>query len=80
MNEEVGGKERAWPRYVVGFEGIEADLRAFYEGYGDGNGAGRGMKVMERWRTGNGHWNDDERRRGDLVVWEFGVGRKENVE
>ncbi|EKD14030.1 uncharacterized protein L3040_007963 [Drepanopeziza brunnea f. sp. 'multigermtubi'] len=65
LRDEVGGKERPWPRYVVGFQGIEHHLRTFYEG------AMKGFTVRERWRTRNSHFHDDWRRRGDLVVWEF---------
>ncbi|PBP19118.1 Alg9-like mannosyltransferase [Diplocarpon rosae] len=65
LREEVGTRERPWPRYVVGFEGIEGDLRTWYED------KMKGFKVKERWRTGNSQWHDDWRRVGDVVVWEF---------
>ncbi|KAE8452483.1 hypothetical protein EG329_000385 [Mollisiaceae sp. DMI_Dod_QoI] len=65
LKEEVGTKERPWPRYVVGFEGIEGILKEYYEG------TMKGHKVQERWRTFNSHWHDDSRRKGDVVVWEF---------
>lgn len=65
LREEVNTKERPWPRFVVGFEGIERNLRAFYEG------SMKGFKVKEKWRTGNSVWHDDWRRQGDVVVWEF---------
>ncbi|KAF8862927.1 hypothetical protein BDZ45DRAFT_584772 [Acephala macrosclerotiorum] len=65
LKEEVGTKERPWPRYVVGFEGIEGVLREYYEG------EMKGHKVQERWRAFNSHWHDDSRRKGDVVVWEF---------
>lgn len=66
LKEEVGGKERPWPRYVVGFQGIEDILRQYWEGeWGSG-----GMR--EKWRGKNSHWHDDERRKGDVIVWEFG--------
>ncbi|CZR58100.1 related to dolichyl-phosphate-mannose-glycolipid alpha-mannosyltransferase [Phialocephala subalpina] len=64
LKEEVGTKERPWPRYVVGFEGIEGVLKKYYEEM-------KGHKVQERWRTFNSHWHDDSRRTGDVVVWEF---------
>lgn len=57
-------EERPWPRYIVGFEGIEGVLR----GYVDRTGGA----VRERWRGFSSQWHDDERRRGDVVVWEFG--------
>jgi phosphatidylinositol glycan class B len=65
LKEEVGTKEKPWPRYVVGFEGIEGVLKEYYEG------EMKGHKVQERWRTFNSHWHDDSRRQGDVVVWEF---------
>lgn len=65
LSEEVGGRERPWPRFVVGFEGVEGVLREWYEG------SVKGWKMRERWRGGNSDWIDDERRRGDVVVWEF---------
>ncbi|CAD6443199.1 3eae5b62-b144-466d-a52d-7c5b5f11ee81 [Sclerotinia trifoliorum] len=79
-NEEGGGQEneevkykKQWPRYLVGFEGIEKDIREFYEGTGAGAGAGagKGMKMKEVWRERNTQWIDDWRRMGDVVVWEF---------
>ncbi|KAH7409133.1 glycosyltransferase family 22 protein [Cadophora sp. MPI-SDFR-AT-0126] len=65
LKEEINTKERPWPRYIVGFQGIEKDLKTFYEGEMEG------FKVQERWRTRNSHWHDDSRRTGDVVVWEF---------
>ncbi|KAG4436254.1 hypothetical protein IFR05_008273 [Cadophora sp. M221] len=65
LEEELNTKDRPWPRYIVGFEGIEKDLKTFYEG------EMKGFEVRERWRTRNSHWHDDHRRTGDVVVWEF---------
>ncbi|KAH6672869.1 glycosyltransferase family 22 protein [Halenospora varia] len=67
LKREVGGRERPWPRYVVGFEGIEGWLRTYYREV-----MGEGFVVRERWRGGNTDWIDDERRNGNVVVWEFG--------
>ncbi|ESZ92192.1 glycosyltransferase family 22 protein [Sclerotinia borealis F-4128] len=65
--------KKQWPRYLVGFEGIETDIREFYEGglAEEGIGAGRGKKMKEIWRERNTQWIDDWRRSGDVVVWEF---------
>ena len=71
LNKEIGGRERPWPRYVVGFEGFEGVLREWYEENV------RGWRVKERWRTGNSQWHDDWRRKGDVVVWEFVEGGKD---
>jgi len=70
LREEVNAKERPWPRYIVGFEGIEGVLREWYEG------EMKGFKMRERWRGGNSQWHDDWRRKGDVVVWEFVDGSK----
>ncbi|KAF7900841.1 hypothetical protein EAF00_003062 [Botryotinia globosa] len=71
----VGGTKKVWPRYIVGFEGVEKVVREFYEGEeagaGEGEGAGKGKKMREIWRKRNTHWIDDWRRSGDVVVWEF---------
>ncbi|CAG8972604.1 hypothetical protein HYALB_00005373 [Hymenoscyphus albidus] len=71
LSQEVGGRNRPWPRYVVGFQGIEAVLREWYEE----NVKGWGMR--EKWRGGNSDWIDDSRRVGDVVVWEFVDGSLE---
>jgi len=68
FRKEVNTRERPWPRFVVGFEGIEKDLREWYEG------SMKGFKVREKWRGGNSVWHDDWRRQGDVVVWEFVEG------
>lgn len=65
LREEVNTKDRPWPRYIVGFEGIEGVLKEWYEG------EMKGFRVQERWRTKNSQWHDDSRRVGDVVVWEF---------
>ncbi len=70
LKEEINTRDKPWPRYIVGFEGIEKDLKEFYEG------EMKGFKVRERWRTRNSHWHDDRRRTGDVVVWEFIDGSK----
>lgn len=71
LNEEIGNSpERAWPRYIVGFEGIEGAVRDHYEE------TVKGFKMREVWRTGNSLWHDDPRRTGDIVVWEFVDGSK----
>jgi GPI mannosyltransferase 3 len=68
LKEEVGKRERPWPRYIVGFEGIEGVLKAYYEK------EMKGHVVKERWRGFSSQWHDDERRKGDIVVWGFGDG------
>lgn len=70
LEREVNTRERPWPRYVVGFEGIGDVLREYYEE------TMKGFFVREKWRARNSHWHDDERRRGDVVVWEFVDGSK----
>ncbi|RFU34628.1 hypothetical protein B7463_g1709, partial [Scytalidium lignicola] len=70
LSEEIGGREKPWPRYIVGFEGIEAPLREWYEE------EFKGFKIRERWSGFNTHFHDDARRRGRVVVWEFVDGSK----
>lgn len=70
LNEEVNTREKPWPRYIVGFEGIEKPLKEWYEG------EMKGFVVREKWRAPNSHWHDDWRRKGDVVVWEFVDGSK----
>lgn len=64
-------REKALPRYIVGFEGIEATLRAFFKqvqfaGFGE-------VRLRRVWEGWNGFANEDWRRRGKLVVWDTGV-------
>lgn len=73
LKEEVGTKDRPWPRYVVGFQGIEGVLKEYYESQM------KRRKVQERWRSSNSHWHDDWRRQGDVVVWEFVDGSQNQV-
>ncbi|KAK4153673.1 glycosyltransferase [Chaetomidium leptoderma] len=79
-SDDSEGKERRRrggeiPRYIVGFEGIESVLRAFFDDDEGGGGPGKGMGVrLERvWSAWNGAFNEDWRRRGRLVVWDTGV-------
>ncbi|TLD34094.1 hypothetical protein PspLS_00491 [Pyricularia sp. CBS 133598] len=60
------------PRYIVGFEGIEDDLRRFFDKQ-QGRGAGLGVEPRRVWEGWNGFFNEDARRRGLLVVWDTGV-------
>ena len=52
---------RPWPRYVVFFGQLEADIRAVL--------GQAGSRYRECWRSFNSHWHDDWRRRGDVIVW-----------
>ena len=72
LKSEVNTRERPWPRYIVGFEGVGDVLKEYYE-----SEAGMpGFRVRERWRGRNSQWHDDWRRQGDVVVWEFVDGSK----
>ncbi|ELQ44380.1 GPI mannosyltransferase 3 [Pyricularia oryzae Y34] len=57
---------RLLPRYIVGFEGIEEDLRRFFDRQ-QGRGAGLGVELHRVWEGWNGFFNEDVRRRGLLV-------------
>jgi phosphatidylinositol glycan class B len=65
LEREMNTRDRPWPKYIVGFEGIEQVLKEYYEE------TMKGFKVKEKWRSMNSHWHDDDRRRGAVVVWEF---------
>ncbi|KFX96949.1 hypothetical protein O988_05093 [Pseudogymnoascus sp. VKM F-3808] len=65
LSREVGSREKPWPQYVVGFEGIEKALVEWHEE------TGSQYEVVRKWDGFNSHWHDDERRQGRVVVWEF---------
>ncbi|KAK3301591.1 glycosyltransferase family 22 protein [Chaetomium strumarium] len=65
------GKGEEIPRYIIGFEGIEPVLEAFF-GL-EGPAKGMGVRPRKVWSAWNGLFNDDWRRRGRLVVWDTGV-------
>ncbi|OAF60017.1 glycosylphosphatidylinositol anchor biosynthesis [Pseudogymnoascus destructans] len=65
LSREVGSREKPWPQYVVGFEGIEGVLVEWHEE------TGSQYEVVRKWSGFNSHWIDDERRQGRVVVWEF---------
>ncbi|KAM7197851.1 hypothetical protein V8F33_005343 [Rhypophila sp. PSN 637] len=64
-----GGK---MPRYIIGFEGIDRVLRAFFEEK-DAPGSDMNVRLTKVWSAWNGAFNEDWRRRGRLVVWDTGV-------
>ncbi|AEO57416.1 glycosyltransferase family 22 protein [Thermothelomyces thermophilus ATCC 42464] len=78
-NESTGTAKRRVgevPRYIVGFEGIEPVLRAFFEHGNDGKeapGKEMGVTLTRVWSAWNGAFNEDWRRRGRLVVWDTGL-------
>jgi phosphatidylinositol glycan class B len=74
LEREVNTRERPWPRYIVGFEGIGEVLKEYYEE------TMKGFRVREKWRGVNSHWHDDPRRKGDVVVWEFVDATKMDAE
>jgi GPI mannosyltransferase 3 len=71
LKTEINTRERPWPRYIVGFEGIEGVLKEYYEE------KMKGHVVRERWRGFSSQWHDDQRRKGDVVVWQFVDGSQE---
>ena len=70
LRKEINTQEKPWPRFVVGFQGIESVLREYYQD------AMPGWIMKENWRGFNSHFHDDSRRTGDVVVWEFLDGSK----
>ncbi|KAI1777526.1 glycosyltransferase family 22 protein [Hypoxylon cercidicola] len=57
-------------RYVVGYEGVEAALRRYFDP--SGPGARHRVELREVWSSWNGLFTDDERKAGRLVVWATG--------
>lgn len=64
-----GNKEL--PRYIVGFEGIEPALQEYFGV--SGPGAARGITLKQTWSEWNGLFTDDDRKSGELRVWDTGI-------
>ncbi len=67
---ELGTEERPWPRFVVGFDGLQEVLAKAWKEEARRD-VSTGWEVVERKRFWNSHWHDDSRRQGDVVVWEM---------
>lgn len=69
-------KHEEFPRYIVGFESIEGTLTAFFGGEGrlgeDDSGATK-VQLKKVWSAWNGLFSDDERKKGQLCVWDTGI-------
>lgn len=65
LRKEMNTTERRWPKHIVGFQGIESDIKGYCEEQMPG------WEVKERWSGFNSHWHDDNRRKGRVVVWEL---------
>ncbi|KAK8049180.1 GPI mannosyltransferase [Apiospora phragmitis] len=61
-----GGEEI--PRYIIGFEGIEDALMEYFGS--NGPGANKGVKLTKTWAQWNGLFTDDDRKAGELRVWD----------
>jgi phosphatidylinositol glycan class B len=59
------------PRYIVGFEGVEAYLEQFLTQTNTGRASG--MRLRRVWSAWNGLFHEDWRRAGRIVVWDTGV-------
>ncbi|KAI0887497.1 glycosyltransferase family 22 protein [Annulohypoxylon maeteangense] len=57
-------------RYIVGYEGIEAALREYFDW--SGPGGRHKVELKEVWSSWNGLFTDDDRKAGRLVVWATG--------
>lgn len=64
LRTEMNTKDRCWPKYLVGFQGIEPALKEYFREHLPG------QKIEEKWSGFNSHWHDDSRRKGRVVVWE----------
>lgn len=65
LKTEIGVKERPWPRYIVGFEGIRPTLETYLAAEKPE------WRFREKWSGFNSHWHDDGRRFGNVIVWEL---------
>lgn len=71
LRQELGlRKDREWPHFVVGFEGIEKALKDAWESEG-----GKSAELVRKKRFFNSHWHEDYRRKGDIFVWELVRGQ-----
>ncbi|KKA30771.1 hypothetical protein TD95_004653 [Thielaviopsis punctulata] len=70
---EIWPKDTAWilPRYIAGFDGVDQHVMNFMHA---AEGSHVNMQLTEVWRGQNGLFNEDWRRRGDVVVWEVESG------
>jgi phosphatidylinositol glycan class B len=65
LKKEIETKDRPWPRYLVGFEGIRSILEQYWEVEMPE------WKLEKKWTGFNSHWHDDSRRLGNVIVWEL---------
>jgi GPI mannosyltransferase 3 len=59
------------PRFIVGYEGIEPSLREYFGP--SGPGADRGVTLKQVWSEWNGLFTDDDRKAGELRIWDTGI-------
>lgn len=64
-------------RFIVGYEGIESALRAYFDP--SGPGARHKVSLKEVWSQWNGLFTDDDRKAGRLVVWATGFYEDEGL-
>lgn len=65
------GKSEELPRYIVGFEGIEPALKEYFSP--SGAGAEKGATLRLHWSEWNGLFTDDDRKAGELRIWDTGI-------
>jgi phosphatidylinositol glycan class B len=74
LNKEMwptSGEIEELPRYIVGFEGVEAALEEYFGP--EGLGADKGVTLQQTWSEWNGLFTDDDRKAGELRVWDTGL-------
>lgn len=64
---EEGAGEQI-PRYIIGFQGIEDALQEYFGP--SGPGAKKGVRLTQAWKGWNGLFTDDDRKAGELRVWD----------
>ncbi|KAF7530157.1 hypothetical protein G7054_g9654 [Neopestalotiopsis clavispora] len=67
----ANGHFQELPRYIVGYEGIEPALQEYFGA--SGPGADKGVTLKQTWSAWNGLFTDDDRKSGELRIWDTGV-------
>lgn len=67
----ASGQIEELPRFIVGYEGIEPALKEYFGP--SGLGADKGVILKQTWSEWNGLFSDDDRKAGELRVWDTGI-------
>ncbi|KAI0168489.1 glycosyltransferase family 22 protein [Pestalotiopsis sp. NC0098] len=70
----VKGLNEELPRYIVGYEGIEPALQEYFGA--SGPGADKSVTLKQTWSAWNGLFTDDDRKSGEIKIWDTGLYSK----